>query len=138
MTNTQEPDIIYPVMTYSPFKTYDLNIWSNDNNILNLTAYPVMIYKNDPDEIAGTDYDGEYYSVSLELDKTIDYSVIDWLLCSHLSLVDWSDIDGLDEWNTFYGSVEDLEAECFGKKLPMPDRLRNWLNSLPEYEPRRV
>lgn len=134
--NQQEPDIIYPVSI--PFRTYDLNLWSGDNNILNLTAYPILLNKTYPDEVEGTDYDSGFYSWSFQLDNAVDYSVIDWLLCSYLSLVDWSDIDGLDEWNTFYGNIEGLEAECFGEKTPMPDRLKKWLNELPAYEPRKV
>ena len=64
-----------------------------------------------------------------------DHAEIDWWLCSFLSAPDWSGLDGLTEWQTYY-ETDTFEAEAMGDKKPMPPSLRKWLDELPAYEPR--
>lgn len=135
----QEPDLIYGVagnpMVYSPFRTYDVNIWADDPESLHISIYPVTICADDPEEIAGTDYDRGHYSWEYSVSNPIDHDAINWWLCSYLALPDWSDLEGLDEWTTYWGDTDQFEAECMGVKSPMPDRIRMFLD-LPEYKPR--
>ena len=138
----QEPDLIYGVgvagsqMVYSPYKNYDVNIWADDLEKLHVSIYPLIVTADDPEEIAGTDYDSGYYSHEYLVSNELDHEAIEWWLCSYLSLTDWTSMEGLDEWTTYYGDTFDFEAGCMGVKTLMPDRIREWLNSLPEYKPR--
>jgi hypothetical protein len=138
----QEPDLIYGVgvaksqMVYSPYKNYDVNIWADDLETLHISIYPLLVSADDPEEIAGTDYDSGYYSHEYLVSNKLDHEAIEWWLCSYLSLTDWTGMEGLDEWTTYYGNTSDFEAEAMGEKKPMPDRVRRWLDSLPAYEPR--
>jgi hypothetical protein len=138
----EEPNLVNPElrqdrppMVYSPFRTYDIEIWSQDDSLLNITAYPVMIDPEDNESISGTDYDSPFYSREYSIDLEDDHAEIDWWLCSYLSAPDWSGLDGMTEWQTYFGT-DTFEAEAMGDKRPMPPSLRKWLDELPAYEPR--
>lgn len=122
-------------MVYSPFRTYDIEIWSQENNLLNITAYSVMIDPEDNQSISGTDYDSPFYSREYSSDNPDDWEEINWWLCSYLTCSDWTNLEGMSEWQTYYGT-DDFEAEAMGDKEPMPPSLRKWLDDLPDYEPR--
>jgi hypothetical protein len=132
--NKPEPNIIHPEV--APFIVYDLNIWADTNDELRLSVYPVSVINNDWENISGTDYDRMGYSYFFDTANELDWPIVDWLLCSYLSLPDWSDIEGLDEWTTFYGDTSALEADCMGNKAPMPARLQKFLKALPAYKPK--
>jgi len=133
----EEPDLITPkrIMVYSPYRNYDINIWSNDDSVLNVTAYQLSVYKSAPEEIAGTDYDSEYFSWSMETSNEDDWPAIDWWVCDKLRLPDWTTIDGIDEWDTYHSDTGDYEA---GARKPAPKVVKDWLDKLPAYEPRLV
>lgn len=138
----QEPDLVYGVgvasspMVYSPYRNYDVNIWADDLETLHISIYPLLVSADDPEEIAGTDYDSGNYSHEYKVANKIDHEAIEWWLCDFLSCGGWDEMENLDEWNTYWGDTAGFEAEAMGEKKPMPDRVRRWLDSLPAYEPR--
>lgn len=131
----EEPDLVTPRITYSPYRTYDINIWSNDDNVINITAYRLSVYASDPNEISGTDYDVEYFSWSLSTDHEPDWPALDWWVCDKLGLPDWTSLDGIDEWDTYHSDTADYISET--TKAP-PKQVTDWLDNLPAYEPRLV
>ena len=135
----EEPDLITPLTKYSGYRNYDINIWSLENGVLNITAYPLSIYKNDPEEIAGTDYDGEYFTERFYLDKEADHKMIDYLLCYKLGMPDWLSIGDIDEWTTYLGDTSDYVNDLVNKSGGIaPRKLVEWLDSLPAYEPNLI
>jgi len=133
----EEPDVITPPTKYSSFRTYDIEIWSGDDNEVCVTAYPVYLDIEDPEQIAGTDHDSKYYTKTYYLSDESVHNEIDWWLCSFLSLTDWTNLEGLTEWQTYWGNTPDFEGEAMGEKKPMPASIEKWLDELPEYEPDR-
>jgi hypothetical protein len=131
----EEPDLVTPQTRYLPFRKYDINTWSNEDNVLNVTAYKLSVYKSDPEEISGTDYDSEYFTWSMDTTNEDDWPAIDWFVCEKLYLPDWTGIDGLDEWTTYDCNTDDyLEATT----KPAPRVVKEWIDKLPAYEPRLV
>ncbi len=130
----EEPDLVTPPMRYSPYRTYDINIWSNSDHEINITAYKLSVYKNDPEEISGTDYDSEYFTWSLSTNLEPDWPALDWWVCQKLGLPDWTGLDGLDEWDTYHANTDDFA----GGLPPVPKAIREWLDNLPAYKPRLV
>lgn len=137
----QEPDLVYEGLTskiiYSPYRTYDINIWADDTHTLHITIYPVAVWADEPEEISGTDYEVGYYSHEYEVANKTDHEAIEWWLCDFLSCGGWDEMENLDEWDTYWGDTADFEAKAMGEKKPMPARIRQWLDSLPAYEPRK-
>ncbi len=138
----EEPNLVnpelweeLPKLIYSPFRTYDIEIWSDSDSELCVTAYAVFVDINDPQEIGGTDYDIPSHSITYSIADESVFDELDWWLCSYLSKTDWTDLEGFSEWTTYYGDTEDFEAEAMGNGNPMPDKIRMWLDNLPEYEP---
>jgi hypothetical protein len=131
----EEPDLVTPQKRYSPYRNYDLNIWSNDDGVINITAYKLSVYRGDPEEISGTDYDAEDFTWSLSADHAPDWPDFGWWVCEKLGLPDWTGLDGLDEWDTYHSDTADYLSDT--PKAP-PRKVVEWLDSLPEYEPRKV
>lgn len=131
----EEPDLVTPRITYSPYRTYDINIWSNEDDVINITAYKLSVYESDPEEISGTDYDSEYFTWSLSTNHEPDWPALDWWVCDKLGLPDWTSLDGLDEWDTYHSDTADFTSAII--KAP-PKRVTDWLDNLPAYKPRLV
>lgn len=131
----EEPDLVTPTIRYSAYRNYDINIWSNDDSVINITAYPLMVYEKDPEEISGTDYDSEYFTWSLSTNHEPDWPALDWWVCDKLGLPDWTSLDGLDEWDTYHSNTADYFVKT---SQPAPRIVTDWLDSLPAYEPRLV
>jgi hypothetical protein len=131
----EEPDVVTPRPKYSAYRNYDINIWSQDDRLINITAYRLSVYESDPEEVSGTDWDEDYFTWSLSANHEPDWPVLDWLVCDKLGLPDWTSLDGIDEWDTYHSNTADYLSET--AKAP-PRAVVEWLDSLPEYEPRKV
>jgi hypothetical protein len=131
----EEPDLVTPRPKYSAYRNYDINIWSQDDSVINITAYRLSVYESDPEEVSGTDYDSEYFTWSLSTDHEPDWPALDWWVCDKLGLPDWTSLDGLDEWDTYHSDTADYLS---GTTKPAPRAVAEWLDSLTEYEPRKV
>ena len=135
----EEPDLVTPPMRYSGYRNYDINIWSLESGVLNITAYQLSVYKDDPEEISGTDYDAEYFTESFSLADEVDHKMLDYLLCYKLGMPDWSALGNLDEWTTYGGDTSDYVNDLVNKSGGIaPRKLVEWLDSLPAYEPNLI
>jgi hypothetical protein len=135
----EEPDLVTPPMRYSPYRNYDVNIWSLESGVLNITAYQLSVDKDDPEEILGTDYDADYFTESFCLSDEADHKMLDYLLCYKLGMPDWSALGDLDEWTTYLGNTSDYVNDLVNKSGGIaPIKLVKWLDSLPAYEPNLI
>jgi hypothetical protein len=136
ITAIEEPDVVTPKMKYSPYKTYDVNVWAEDLETLHIGIWRVAVSADDPEEIDGTDYDWASEGYELSVSNPAHHAEIEWWLCDFYSCEDWSEMEHLDEWTTYYGNIGDYEAEAEGNKKPMPISIKERFLALPEYKPR--
>jgi hypothetical protein len=135
----EEPDLVTPPIMYSGYRNYDINIWSLESGVLNITAYQLSVDKDDPEEVLGTDYGAEYFTENFYPDKEADYKMIDYLLCYKLGMPDWLAIGDLDEWTIYLGNTSDYVNDLVNKVGgTAPRKLVEWLDSLPAYEPNLI
>jgi hypothetical protein len=135
----EEPDLVTPHPKYSAYRNYDINIWSLESGVLNITAYQLSVDKDDPEEVLGTDYGAEYFTENFYPDREADYKMIDYLLCYKLGMPDWLAIGDLDEWTIYLGNTSDYVNDLVNKTGGIaPRKLVEWLDSLPAYEPNLI
>ncbi len=100
---------------------YDFNLYGSDKHVMRLSAYKIMI---DFDGNISTNYDSEWFTLVLTRDddeQAIKQLVNNEVFYDEHLVEDYTDFD---EWF----ETEELLSRDFSP------RLREWLDSLPDYE----
>lgn len=130
-----EVDVVSPrIPKFLSKQTYDINYYAPDEHTLKISAYEILWDRQNPEQAVGTNFRKEF-TLELSTHKEADWGLIDWVVCDHFELPDWTNIENIDEWEVYSGETQTLltdGTDLHNKDLPR--RLAEWLDTLPIYK----